>query len=247
MHTLGGGDTLAQRLFYCAIYPLVAFVGGGHSRPCSPATGWPSPPPACSGVFNGFFLTRLPNPLNVISVGGVVPSPRRSCWRGRRRAADARTVAGPGACCPCRSSPTTRRCSPSALAWVAAGLPLLSLLIFGRRAFVRVLRYGLLAAPWALAINVFWLVPVRPGVHRRRWRRRPPRRPTRPRGPGRRPTTPSPNVLTLSANWAWFKPQYLPFTPQLDQPWWLWLRYLLPVALFLAPVLAPSGSGAGRW
>jgi arabinofuranan 3-O-arabinosyltransferase len=53
--------------------------------------------------------------------------------------------------------------------------------------------------------------------------------------PGRRPTTPSP---TCSRSCQPVKPQYLPFTPQLDQPWWLWLRYLLPVALFLAPVLA---------
>ena len=46
------------------------------------------------------------------------------------------------------------------------------------------------------------------------------------------------NVLALSANWAWYKPQYLPFTPALDEGWWIWIRYLLPVLMFVTPVVA---------
>lgn len=47
-----------------------------------------------------------------------------------------------------------------------------------------------------------------------------------------------PNVLTLSANWAWYLPQYLPFTADLDRPFIIWMRYLLPVLMFAAPLLA---------
>ena len=46
-----------------------------------------------------------------------------------------------------------------------------------------------------------------------------------------------PNILTLVANWAWFRPQYLPFAEDLDRPWWIWIRYLLPALVFLAPVV----------
>jgi arabinofuranan 3-O-arabinosyltransferase len=47
------------------------------------------------------------------------------------------------------------------------------------------------------------------------------------------------NILTLVANWAWFRPQYLPFAADLDRPWWIWIRYLLPALVFLAPLVAP--------
>ena len=41
----------------------------------------------------------------------------------------------------------------------------------------------------------------------------------------------------MVANWAWFKPQYLPFASDLDQPVWIWVRYLLPMVVFLAPLV----------
>ena len=32
--------------------------------------------------------------------------------------------------------------------------------------------------------------------------------------------------------------QYLPFAAGLDSPWWIWVRYLLPMLVLLAPVVA---------
>ena len=94
------------------------------------------------------------------------------------------------------------------------------------------------AAPWAILLNIWWLVPFAYSYL----------------GGGGAvanadftdPTAWSwsqaqnkiPNILTMVANWAWVKPQYLPFAADLDQPWIVWARYLIPVLVFLAPVLA---------
>ena len=95
-----------------------------------------------------------------------------------------------------------------------------------------------LAAPWALLLNIWWLVPFAHSYL----------------GGGGAvanadftdPTNWSwsqaqnklPNILTMVANWAWVRPQYLPFAAGLDQPWIVWIRYLIPALVFLAPVLA---------
>ena len=47
--------------------------------------------------------------------------------------------------------------------------------------------------------------------------------------------------MTMVANWAWFRPQYLPFAAVLDQPYWIWVRYLLPTVLSARP-----GAGGAR-
>jgi arabinofuranan 3-O-arabinosyltransferase len=186
-------------------------------------------------VLNGFFLTRLPNPLNVISVGSValVSAVAFRVAQGKPMRAPMLGLAMLFMSFLSYNPPMLT----VAFAWTGLGLPLLVLLVWGRSALWRVLRYAVTAAPWALAINLFWLVPFAQAFTG---------------GGGASATAQTdptawawsqaqnsvPNVLTLSANWAWYKPQYLPFTGSLDQPWWIWLRYLLPVLLFVAPLLA---------
>ena len=110
--------------------------------------------------------------------------------------------------------------------------------MLGWAALGRLLKWMLFAAPWALLLNIWWLVPLALSFT----------------GGGSAvanadftdPTAWSwsqaqnkiPNILTLVANWAWVKPQYLPFAADLDASWLVWARYLIPVLVFLAPVLA---------
>jgi arabinofuranan 3-O-arabinosyltransferase len=125
-----------------------------------------------------------------------------------------------------------------AYAWTIAGTPLLVALTMGRRPAVRLLWWFVKAAPWAILLNLWWLVPLAQGFT----------------GGGGAvanadftdPTNWSwsqinntiPNILTLVANWAWFRPQYLPFAASLDAPSWIWVRYLIPVLVLLSPVVA---------
>lgn len=233
VHALGGSDMLAQRLFYCTAYGLVAFgvaafaAGFTRSRTAVAFAG-------LLGVFNGFFLTRLPNPLNIVSiascalVGAVLV-----------RAANGKRLPGPLlalAVLPMSFLSFNPPMLTVALAWTALGAPLLIGLTLGWRAAARALGYGLRAAPWVIGLNLFWLVPFAQAFTG---------------GGGAVATAQTdatawawsqaqnfvPNVLTLSANWAWTKPQYLPFAPALDRPSWIWVRYLLPMAVFAAPLL----------
>ena len=232
--TLGGTDTLAQRLLYMTIYPMVALAVASvvavftRNRLAIFAAG-------SFAVLNGFFLTRLPNPLNIISVGStaLVAAVGLRVAKGQKVRASLLALA----MLPMSFLAYNPPMLVVALAWTAAGVPLLGVLIFGRPAVTRILRYALSAAPWALLVNVFWLLPFAQAFGG---------------GGGASATAQTdptawawsqaensiPNVLTLSANWAWHKPQYLPFTPALDEPWWYWLRFLLPVLIALAPWVA---------
>ena len=46
-----------------------------------------------------------------------------------------------------------------AYAWTLVGLPILVVLMFGWRAVRRLVKWMIFAAPWALLINIWWLVP----------------------------------------------------------------------------------------
>jgi arabinofuranan 3-O-arabinosyltransferase len=231
----GGDEYTAQWLFYTCIYGLVA-VGATYAaralvrnEPATIAAG-------TFAVLNGFFLTRLPNPLNIISVGtlAVVTGLALRVAAGKKLSA----VWAGVAILPMSFLAFNPPMFVVALAWTAVGTPLLALAFYGWRAVGRLLRWFVPAAVWALALNAFWLVPFVFAYA----------------GGGgavsnadfRDPTAWSwsqaqnqiPNILTMVANWAWVKPQYLPFAAGLDEPWIVWARYLIPALLFLAPVLA---------
>lgn len=226
----------AQWLFYVCIYGLVgfgvAYLAGAfvRSQPAIVAAG-------AFGLLNGFFLTRLPNPLNIISVGSValITGIAIRVAQGRRVPAP---IAG-FALMPTSFLAFNPPMLVVAYAWAVGGTPLLALLVLGRRPAVRLLRWFAAATPWALALNAYWLIPLAQSYVG---------------GGGATanatftdPTNWSwsqvnnlpPNILTMVANWAWFRPQYLPFAEDLDRPWWIWIRYLLPALVFLAPLLAP--------
>nr|BFE73333.1 hypothetical protein GCM10020092_066340 [Actinoplanes digitatis] len=126
-----------------------------------------------------------------------------------------------------------------AYAWAVGGTPLLAALVLGRKPAARLLKWFVFAAPWAIGLNAYWLVPLAQSF-------------VGGGGATANATFTDPtnwswsqvnnvpqNIITMVANWAWFRPQYLPFAADLDRPWWLWIRYLLPALVFLAPLLAP--------
>ncbi|RZU54392.1 arabinofuranan 3-O-arabinosyltransferase [Krasilnikovia cinnamomea] len=226
----------AQWLFYTIIYGLVgfgiAYLAGAfvRSEVGIVAAG-------AFGVLNGFFLTRLPNPLNIISVGSValITGIAMRVAMGRRVPTP---IAG-FALIPTSFLGFNPPMLVVAYAWAVGGTPLLAWLVLGRREAGRLLFWFVKAAPWAILLNAWWLIPLAQGF-------------TGGGGATANATFTDPtnwswsqinnspqNILTMVANWAWFRPQYLPFAADLDKPAWIWIRYLLPALVFLAPLLAP--------
>ncbi len=235
-HQLGLTEYSAQWMFYTCIYGLVgfgiAYLAGAfvkHEAAIVAAGAF--------GLLNGFFLTRLPNPLNIISVGSVafITGVAMRVALGRRVPAP---IAG-FALIPTSFLSFNPPMLLVAYAWAVAGTPLLAALVIGKQGAKRLLVWFIRAVPWAIGLNLWWLLPLA----------------NQYLGGGGAtanatftdPTNWSwsqvnnlpPNILTMVANWAWFRPQYLPFAEALDQPWWIWIRYLLPACVFLAPLLAP--------
>ncbi|MFC3382566.1 hypothetical protein ACFOHP_11655 [Couchioplanes caeruleus subsp. azureus] len=226
----------AQWLFYTIIYGLVgfgiAYLAGAFVRSEAGIVA-----AGAFGVLNGFFLTRLPNPLNIISVGSValITGIAMRVAMGRRVPAP---IAG-FALMPTSFLSFNPPMLVVAYAWAVGGTPLLALLVLGRQPAVRLLKWFVAATPWAIVLNVYWLIPLAMSYV----------------GGGgaaanatfQDPTNWSwsqvnntpPNILTMVANWAWFRPQYLPYAADLDRPAWIWIRYMLPVVVFAAPLLAP--------
>ncbi|WP_305789449.1 hypothetical protein [Symbioplanes lichenis] len=236
-HQVGLTEYSAQWMFYTCIYGLVgfgiAYLAGAFvkSEPAIVAAG-------AFGLLNGFFLTRLPNPLNIISVGSVafITGVALRVALGRRMPAP---IAG-FALIPTSFLSFNPPMLLVAYAWAVAGTPLVAALIIGRDGAKRLLLWFIRGAPWAIGLNLWWLLPLANQYVG---------------GGGATanatftdPTNWSwsqvnnlpPNILTMVANWAWFRPQYLPFAEALDQPYWIWIRYLLPALVFLAPLLAPK-------
>ncbi|MET8149501.1 hypothetical protein ACIBSW_38510 [Actinoplanes sp. NPDC049668] len=226
----------AQWLFYICIYGLVgfgvAYLAGAFVRNQAAIVT-----AGAFGLLNGFFLTRLPNPLNIISVGSValITGIAMRVAQGRRVPTP---IAG-FALMPTSFLAFNPPMLVVAYAWAVGGTPLLAALVLGRKPAVRLLKWFVFAAPWAIGLNAYWLVPLAQSF-------------VGGGGATANATFTDPtnwswsqvnnvpqNIITMVANWAWFRPQYLPFAADLDRPEWLWIRYLLPALVFLAPLLAP--------
>ncbi len=233
----GGNEYVAQWLFYTLIYGLVA-VGTAYAARALVTSELAAVTAGTFAILNGFFLTRLPNPLNIISVGSIALLTGLGL-----RVAKGRSLGAPWAGIALLPTSFLGFNPPMlvvAYAWAVAGIPLLVLAMMGRSALWRLLRWMAAALPWALLLNAFWIVPLALSYV----------------GGGGAAgnadfTDPTawawsqaqnqvPNVMTFVANWAWVKPQYLPFAADLDRPWIVWVRYLIPTLMFLGPVLAPT-------
>jgi arabinofuranan 3-O-arabinosyltransferase len=233
--TLGFDETMAQWMFYTIIYGLVGF-GVAYAAGAVVRSEWGIVMAGTFAVLNGFFLTRIPNPLNIISVGtvalitGIV-----------FRVAQGRTVPAPiagFAFMPVSFLAFNPPMFVVATIWAGFGAPVVAVALYGRKAIWRLVKWYVMAGPWLVILNLWWLIPflqVYTG------------------GGGAQSnaafTDPTnwtwsqvnnqvPNILTLSANWAWYLPQYLPFASDLDQPYWIWTRYMQPVLIFAAPLAA---------
>ncbi|MER7072450.1 hypothetical protein [Terrabacter sp. NPDC000476] len=232
---LGGDEYAGQWLFYTFIYGLVGF-GVAYCARAVVDHEVAVVVAGSFGVLNGFFLTRLPNPLNIISVGSValLTGVVLRVAQGRRIPLPLAGVA----LWPTSFLAFNPPMLVVAYAWALGGTVVLTLLVLGWRAAGRAVGWLVGAAPWALLLNVWWLVPLASSY-------------TGGGGAQANADFTDPtnwtwaqinnvpqNVLTMVANWAWFRPQYLPFAADLDQPWLVWVRYLLPALVFLAPVLA---------
>ena len=231
----GGDETTAQWMFYTLIYGLVGF-GTAYAAGALVRNEAAIVVAGTFGVLNGFFLTRLPNPLNIISVGTIalVTGIALRVARGTRVPAPI----GGFALIPTSFLAFNPPMLVVAYGWAGAGTVVLAGLVYGRRGVRRLVMWLLRAAPWVVALNAWWLVPLAQSYTG---------------GGGATanaeftdPTAWSwatinntiPNILTMVANWAWFRPQYLPFADDLDRPAWIWVRYVLPAVVVLAPVLA---------
>ncbi|MBT8228248.1 MAG: hypothetical protein HKP61_13615, partial [Dactylosporangium sp.] len=232
---VGLGEYTAQWMMYTCIYGLVgfgvAYLAGAFVRSEAAIVT-----AGAFGVLNGFFLTRLPNPLNIISVGSIafLTGLAMRIALGRRVPAP---VAG-FALVPTSFLAFNPPMLVVAYAWTVAGTPLIALLFLGRRPALRLLGWFARAIPWAVVLNLWWLVPLAQSF-------------MGGGGATANATFTDPtnwswsqvnnlphNILTMVANWAWFRPQYLPFAADLDRPAWVWIRYLLPAVVFAAPVFA---------
>ena len=231
----GSDEYTAQWIFYSLIYTLVA-VGVGYLAAALVRSELAVIAAGTFGILNGFFLTRLPNPLNIISVGIVALLTGLAL-----RVALGRNIPAPVAGLALLPTSFLGFNPPMlvvAYAWTLAGTPLLAYVLLGRRPAWRLLRWMPAAGFWAVLINIWWLVPLAQSF-------------TGGGGAQANATFTDPmnwswaqinnsvpNVLTMVANWAWFLPQYLPFAGSLDHPGWVWIRYLLPALVFAAPLLA---------
>lgn len=237
VEAFGASDVLGQRLFYSCLFGLVAFAGTYFARSFSvaPAAG------AAGGLicaFNPFHMTQLPNPLPLLTVvvmgvmGGLV-----------LRAASGRNVS-PLAFSGVSIAASYLSVNPPLLAVTAVWLLLITVLasaLVGAGGTARACRFLTRAAPWALLLNLWWLVPLgfmllgssAPGVDLvaetdvRSWAWTHVRNSLA-------------NVTSLNATWAWNQGDYFPYAATLDRSPWQELRFLLPVVAFATPFLAKN-------
>lgn len=232
---LGFDETVAQWLFYTIIYGAVG-VGVAYATAAVVRNNLAVVVAGTFGVLNGFFLTRLPNPLNIISVATVALMTGVAL-----RVAQGKRIPAPVAGLVFLPTSFLAFNPPMfvvAAAWATGGTLLLAALLVGRKGVWRLIKWQFWGAPWVVLLNAWWIVPFIQAYTG---------------GGGAEanasftdPTNWSwsqvnnqvPNIITMVANWAWYKPQYLPFAAGLDSPWWIWVRYLLPMLVLLAPVVA---------
>ncbi|MCB0486658.1 MAG: hypothetical protein KDC47_10720, partial [Flavobacteriaceae bacterium] len=153
---VGGDEYLAQWMFYTLIYGFVA-VGVAYAAGAIVKHPVAIVAAGTFSVLNGFFLTRLPNPLNIISVGTVALfiGLALRIAKGRRIS----PVVGGIAFLPTSFLAFNPPMMVVAAMWAVAGTTVLSLLIMGWGGLWRLIKYFVKTAPWVILLNAWWLVP----------------------------------------------------------------------------------------
>lgn len=230
---LGMDAAIAQRVFYSALVVLTAVAGTYLAAAFTKRVGlriafgsWV--------VANPYWLVLIPNPifLLAVAIGGLSAGFLVRAARGQ----------------PPRT--TTVVLASTLLAPLSVNPPLLtvmvgwvlllivaSTLMGGPGGFRRSLVFSVKVLPWALAINLFWIVPaviviatgstvVAAQVSAEAWS-------------WSHAQNTIPNVVGLNAHWGWaFPDTYYPYAPRLDSPWFNWMRFAVPFLAAMAPVLA---------
>ncbi len=230
---VGGSETLAQHLLYALLMGYVAFGAAYLARSFveQPLVVGAA---GLLGAFNPFVLVRLPNPLPLLWLGlvatlaGTIVRTARGMPRSRLGFAAATLPAS----------------------YLALNLPLLATaalavatVIVGCSALVgpggtrRAARFAASVIPYVVGFNLWWLVPValasfapqgltiaaQTRVEDWSWSHA---------------LNSIANVTTLTADWGWHFPEYLPYAHTLDSAPWSWLRWILPALALAAPFVA---------
>lgn len=193
------------------------------------------------GAFNPFTLTTLPNPLPLLA-GGLAGVLAGMVWRR----AQGRPVS-PLALAAVTLAASYLALNPPLLALVAVIVVLAVALarpVGGPGATRRAGRLVLRAAPWALLLNLWWLLPLALVTLR---------------GPAGVAITAQTdvaswswsqvrasllNVASLNAHWGWTHPEYFPYAGAMGQAPWMVLRWLLPAGVAAGALLARPGRRA---
>lgn len=228
---LGGGEAVAQRVHYALLFSLVALGAVAFARRFTdnPAAV------ALAGVFacvNPFMLSQVPNPLVLAAVGlmGLGGALVVGAAQGERLRPVALAVTTVGFSYLLLNVVLT----VVAVAWLLV-LAALGRALAGRGGSFRAVNLLLRAVPWAILLNLWWLVPavatflgdgaldvaVSADVRTWAW--------SHARGS-------IANVLSLNAMWSWAFPEYFPYATTLDRATWGWLRFVPPLVCLSAPL-----------
>jgi arabinofuranan 3-O-arabinosyltransferase len=234
---LGGTEIFAQRLFFAIVMVWLAmsatyFIFGITRNPVTAALG------GLLVIFNPFLLQSVPNILApwtlavMATTGGLVIRAARN----HGDSALALALASLTTCYIALNPPLVG----IALAWLLF-LVAISPLLGGTGALRRCSLYVLRAAPIAIVLNLWWLFPLfftltsadnglvfaaQTDVSDWAW--------THARNS-------LANVTTMSGHWGWNNPEYFPYAAELDALPWGLMKFGLPAAALIAPLVAGKG------
>jgi arabinofuranan 3-O-arabinosyltransferase len=230
---LGASAHAAQRVYYTVVAGAAAIGTVFFSRALthSPVANIGS---GLLAIFNPFVLQQVPNllPIWAVALMAVLGGMLLRSAQGHRVTPLRLALATTGA--------SFLSLNPPLLVAAVLLVPALVIVCGVGLGFSKartMLRVILLATPWVLLLNAWWLVPhvqsimtlltngmvaAETSIKDWAW--------THSRSS-------LPNVLSLNAGWAWAYDEYFPYAYRLDQPPWAYLRFGLPAVSFLAPFL----------
>ena len=231
---LGASAPTAQRWFFTCLAAAAA-LGGVWFASAFARSPLARTAAGIVAVFNPFVLQHLPNPLTLWSIAMMGAAGGLVVRAARGRAQSPLWLAG------LSLFGAYLAINPPLLAMAAiwpVSLAALASRLVEPGASGRACRYLLRAAPWALLLNLWWVLPygfalasqgtgyvvqAQTNVLAWSW--------TQVR------LSPA-NVASLDGHWGWSFPEYFPYASRIDGSIWGPLRFGLPALAFAAPGLA---------